>query len=305
VELSGWRNGLGAGPQWRPQGDAVCYMFKAWGESGFEGRSQLMLVAAPRSPRLAAGPVVSRRDVDVIDFAWSADGRRLYASCSSKTEHSLDIIHYPTLETESFILPGEATDLSVAQDTGDVVFVIRGSSESGAGGRSGTTGIWRLTPGGRPEQVMSVAYITVAQDSGDVVFLSEEHTADQINSPPSQDVTIWQMSRSGELTRTPVKLAEGPYHAVVSPQGDRLAVVPEAGTERRRSESGIPSFQSGGLLVYSLNDGKARRIPGFEGRVIDQVAWVDEGRGIVLVEGGQRLWLVPLPESPGSANRRP
>jgi hypothetical protein len=159
VQATGWVGGVGAQPRWRPQGDAIAYMLKAWQQSGPEGPVRLMLLPVPRPAIPTQERAVPPRDSSVSDFAWSPDGRQLYVSYASESKHGIAVVQYPALRTEEFALPGEAFFLRAAHDSGDLVFAIYPSSSEHAGDHeSPAADIWRLSPAGRPERAMSVPH---------------------------------------------------------------------------------------------------------------------------------------------------
>lgn len=156
VQLSRWVEGLGAKPRWGPQGDAVCYILKGLGDSGPEGTLRLVALPVPRPAIRTDGQVISSKESNVRDFAWSPEGHQLYVSGYSQQKQYIDIVQYPGLAAKQFILPGAAFHLTVAQDTRDVIFAVQPPRENGRDDQSEVTDIWRLSPGSRPRPAISI-----------------------------------------------------------------------------------------------------------------------------------------------------
>lgn len=133
---------------------------------------------------------------------------------------------------------------------------------------------------------IGVTEMSVAEESGDVVVLS----------PTSgRRVAVWRMRPGSRLKVTPVALPSWPVDAVVSPDGKYVAVVLAGNPESK------PTVGEGGLVVYDLDDGSQRSVPGLVGKNVVRVSWALGGRALVFTVAprgkmewealGKQIWL--------------
>jgi len=283
--------GLGALVGVGPQGQ-LAWSEMAW--SGVEMRCRLQVSGPWR-------PVTNYDDSDRVLLAWSPDGasiayrRRTYLPGGKGRSDVVAGVVPPDrqLLTERAVAGPLAGDFAWSADS-QHIYVVSSNEAKPRDGVILEDVSWPSLCRRLITRAQAIGPLTVAQVSGDLVFVSGERKSGHAHGPLEEGVTLWRVSRSGALTKTPVKLKQVPFDAVISPAGDRLAVLRQPSPEDRQSQSGLPTFRSGGLLVYSGSDGKERAVGGFEGKVIQDLAWVQGGKSLVLVEGRRRLWLVPV-----------
>jgi len=131
----------------------------------------------------------------------------------------------------------------------------------------------------------AIGRLSVARHTGDVLFLATPES-EVASADAHVREEVWRLSPEGKVERTEAALDEVPFLAVVSPDGDRLAVVPRAKGERARP---VPYGQ--GLIIYSVSDGASHVIRALEGKLIFSVDWVLAGRALLVGEPAG-VWLV-------------
>jgi len=131
-----------------------------------------------------------------------------------------------------------------------------------------------------------LSQLSVARASGDVIVMEvrEEQSGETADAAP---VVVWRLQPDGTVGETAVRLDRLPIRAIVSPDGERLAVVPHA----EGSDARAP--RAAGLVVYQLADGSSQRIDGYPSTLFGPppVHWVLGGRALLFQEGEDRARL--------------
>jgi len=190
------------------------------------GREAILVGTA----RAAGDPFVVKElpEESLVDALWSADGSQIYCRTLGFAD-ALLAFNWPSLRETSLSAHTGVDDLSVAEETGDVVFL----SRSGDG-----------------------------------------------------SVVPWRMKPGSKLEITRVKLSSWwPAEAVVSPDGRYLAVA-------LGKPGVVPVVGEGGLVVYGLDDGSQRTVPGLVGKNVMRVQWALSGRALAftIAQHGQLEW---------------
>jgi len=134
--------------------------------------------------------------------------------------------------------------------------------------------------------------LSVARASGDVIVMEvrEKQSGETADAAP---VVVWRLQPDGTVGETAVRLDRLPIRAIVSPDGERLAVV----TPAEDSDPTRPI--AGGLVVYQLADGSSQRIDvspitfspsTFFGP--PPVHWVLGGQALLFQEGEDKVRLL-------------
>ncbi len=99
---------------------------------------------------------------------------------------------------------------------------------------------------------------------------------------------VWRVHPGSGRERTAARLDEGAFRAVVSPDGEWLAVIPPG------DDPGPHVSHGSGVVVYSLEDGTSYIVKSVEGESVASVNWVLAGRALLVAEDARRIWLVPV-----------
>jgi hypothetical protein len=136
-------------PRWSPSGDALAYLVLTFGKPKLIPRNAVAL-SVPRPADIAAKIVLTPDGHASDEVAWAHDGRRLYLiSAQPDVGRYLEAVDWPSLERRRLFAGAGLRYLSVARQTGDLVFVANADSEAvdpseDDSGRA----VWRLSPGG-------------------------------------------------------------------------------------------------------------------------------------------------------------
>lgn len=135
----------------------------------------------------------------------------------------------------------------------------------------------------------SLSGLSVARSTGDVLVMEvrERQSGETADAPP---VVVWRLCSDGTVDETAVRLERLPIRAIVSPDGQRLAVVPPA------EDSDPRSPRAAGLVVYQLADGTSQRFDASPSTLFNPppVHWILGGRALLFQESKNRVRLVDL-----------
>jgi len=138
----------------------------------------------------------------------------------------------------------------------------------------------------------SLAELSVARASGDVIVM-EVRDRESGETADSAPVVVWRLRPDGTVEETAVTLNRLPLAAIVSPKGERLAVVLWAEGSDARSP------KAAGLVVYQLADGTSRRFDASPSTFFNPppVHWMLGGRALLFQEGKSKVRLVMVEAS--------
>jgi hypothetical protein len=124
--------------------------------------------------------------------------------------------------------------------------------------------------------------LSVARASHDVLVL-EVQDRQSGETADSARVVVWRLRPDGTVEETAVRLDRLPGAAIVSPDGQRLAVLLKA----EDSDPILP--EAGGLVVYQLADGSSQRFDASSGLLSRSIHWVFGGRAVLFPEDRKRI----------------
>lgn len=135
----------------------------------------------------------------------------------------------------------------------------------------------------------SLAALSVARASGDVIVMGvrDRQSGETADSAP---VVVWRLRPDGTVEETAVTLNRLPLAAIVSPNGECLAVAPHAeGSDARHPRSAE-------LVVYQLADGTSQRLDASPSTFYSPppVHWISGGRALLFQEDEKRVRLAVL-----------
>ena len=112
--------------EWSPNADALAYLSMVFDGEGLDSTStDLIVLSVPRPARRTQEISLTPRGGKSIDFAWAPDGRRIYHVVyrPDRDEHYIEVVQWPSLERHTLMTAGALGRVSVARQTGDVVFL--------------------------------------------------------------------------------------------------------------------------------------------------------------------------------------
>ena len=139
-----------------------------------------------------------------------------------------------------------------------------------------------------------LGHLSVARASGDAVFtqVQEMEPGERVYS---KSRVIWRLRAESGLEQTAGRLDRKPLATIVSPDGERLAVL------RRQQNSESPIPRADGLMVFDLADGSSRRVGDCSGTLGESIHWVFGGRALVFPESESTVRLAVI-EPQGQGN---
>jgi len=130
-------------------------------------------------------------------------------------------------------------------------------------------GEWKVTAidwrSGRETPLFRVApqlsAVAIAEKTGDLVWIAPSRVSDKGTN------AVWRFTPGATApAELPVAMPVEPIaEAVLSPDGQRLAVAPE----------------KGGLVIYELRNGSRKSVPGYSGKPVCHIQWALEGRDLL------------------------
>jgi hypothetical protein len=139
--------------QWSPHGDVLTYVAMDFGPSGPGDRDAIAL-PVPRPPKASTEIALTPDGHLATEVAWAPDSRRVYAlSFEPGVGDYLEVVDWPSLERRRVFDGAGLGQLSVARESGEVVFLAREKSEAEqAGDDVSARRVWRLSPEGEVEK---------------------------------------------------------------------------------------------------------------------------------------------------------
>jgi len=145
--------------EWSPNADALAYLSMVFDGSGLASTStDLVVLSVSRPARRTQEISLTPRGGKSIGFAWAPDGRRIYHVVyrPDRDESYIEVVQWPSLERHTFMTAGALGRVSVARQTGDIVFLRDtprdtkqpADTESGHALRT----FWRISSDGRIEK---------------------------------------------------------------------------------------------------------------------------------------------------------
>jgi len=138
--------------------------------------------------------------------------------------------------------------------------------------------------------------LSVARATGDVVF-TQVQEMEPGERADSESRVLWRLRADDGLEQTGARVDRPPLAMIVSPEGERVAVLLAA----KDSEPTHPRAEA--LMVYELGDGSSQRVGDCSGTLSESIHWVFGGRALVFPEGKSRVRLAVIePRAQGNGS---
>jgi len=139
-----------------------------------------------------------------------------------------------------------------------------------------------------------LGHLSVARASGDAVFtqVQEMEPGERVDS---ESRVIWRLRAENGLEQTAGRVDRPPLATIVSPDGERLAVL------RGHQNHDLALPRADGLMVFDLADGSSRRVGDCSGTLGESIHWVFGGRALVFPESESTVRLAVI-EPQGQGN---
>jgi len=143
-------------PRWSPDATALAFLSMEPEHYPHLIPMEAVVVSVPRPARPGKETILTPEGGRSIDVAWAADGQCLYQAVSrpDRSGFYLETLDWPSLERRTVMTGGPLGLLSVAGETGDVVWMEEegnpGTTSANQAGQGRV--LRRLSPDGKPER---------------------------------------------------------------------------------------------------------------------------------------------------------
>jgi hypothetical protein len=258
----------------------------AWiGREAGTGRTAVFV----REPATEWTPITVPSDSEVILPTWSRDGTAVLCLSESKLRPNvmdalaLRVPHPPAV-ARADLLVRSAIEITQSAD-GRLVYIVTQKPATGECEIVSLT--WPALDRRTLTRAHGLGHVSEARDTGELAFVAPGASAKD-----AATTVVCRLRRGSKPSATAVVL-RGPVHvAEVSPDFEWIAV---ARADVGPTASGRKWDE---FAVYSVESGASEQLAGLSGKRVDLAEWVTRDV-LLVVEGGERVWLVSQKGEPG------